>query len=247
MPRAYELIGVFLKVDEVKTINNVESFENKIVENAESNVDLIRRNGFNATLPYTSSGVRLGQAGDNIFGGANYYSTQLGEGQTQWRNSRVYFAEKGLRIDETEQFIHYKQIDYIDYSEKSDRKGLFAFKRNGVTFIMKNGEQIIMRVKLKDLNAIKYCIEEDMQNIKENEPIKHVNNDDILIKYFDMFEQGLITRDEFFLKKEEMQSDDKDDGSVPESEPLKTLYCGNCGSLIEECSKFCTNCGKKLI
>ena len=238
MPRAYYLIGQFLGISDVKT------FDDRVIENTDNKVDSIREKGFNATLPYTGSGVLFGQAGRNIIGGVNYYSTQLGEGQIEWKNSKVFFVENGLRIDETEQFIHYNHVDYVDYSLKSDRKGLLAFKRNAITFIMKNGEQIIMRVLAEELDAIKYWIEADMKKTE----VSNNADDDILIKYFDMYEKGLITREEFDLKKEELYN------KIDDNSPLKSdhiqknqpLFCSQCGNKIEEGSNFCSKCGNKV-
>lgn len=254
MPRAYDLVGEYLGIDDVKTfkdltVDSLGSEDLKSFNDLSAQIDSIRRNGFNATLPYTSSGVRLGQAGGNNFGGASYVSTQFGEGQTQWKNSKVFFVENGLRIDETEQFIHYKQVDYVDYSEKSDRKGLFAFKRSGITFLMKNGEQIIMRVMTDELNAIKHLIDADMKNIEKTKVTNDIDSDDILIKYFDMFEKGLITREEFNQKKEELLYNNVNDNSLLKTEnnqQNKNSFCSNCGCEIDEDSNFCTNCGNKI-
>ena len=254
MPRAYSLMGEYLQINEVKTFeeleigNSISNIENDTYEivNTEEKIDTILQKGFNATLPYISSGVRLGQAGGNSFGGATYVSSQFGEGQTEWKNSMVFFVENGLRIDETEQFIHYKQVDYVDYSEKEDRKGLFAFKRKGITFIMKNGEQIIMRVLADELNAIKYLIDANMENNKKTNIVENRdNNEDILIKYFDMFEKGLITREEFQLKKEQLFENNNSDNSLLKSKQQQ-LYCTKCGSLIDTDSNFCSSCGNQL-
>ncbi len=234
MPRAYYLVGEYLDVRDVKTVDEVAA------ENALSKIDSIRQNGFDATLPYTGSGVTLGMASRNSFGGANYYSTKFGEGQTEWKNSRVFFVENGLRIDETEQFIHYNQVDYVDYSDKSDRKGLIAFKRNGITFVMKNGEQIIMRVMADDLDAVRYWIDKDMKKINV---VTSNSDDDLLVKYFDMYEKGLISREEFNLKKEELLYDND---SFSNAESASPMYCSNCGNPIEDDSNFCAKCGNKL-
>ena len=241
MPRTYELIGEYFELDEVKTFKDLGIENNAInLEDAQNMMELILKKGFNATLPYVSSGVRVGQAGRNSFGGSTYLSSNFGEGRTEWKNSRVFFEEQGLRIDETEQFIHYKQIDYIDYSQNSDRKGLLALKRNAITFVMKNGDQIIMRVVSNELEAIRHCIEENMKNMTvEN------NDDEILLKYFDMFEKGLITREEFELKKDKLLHGQNNNNLIS-NQKKKTVYCTNCGTLIEEDSNFCTNCGQRI-
>ena len=248
MPRTYSLIGEYLDITDVKTFEdlNVE-LENEAIESTNQKLEAIRKNGFNATLPYISSGVTLGQAGRNSFGGATYLSSQFGEGQTDWKNSKVFFVENGLRIDETEQFIHYKQVDYVDYSTNADRKGLLALKRSAITFVMKNGDQIIMRVVANELDLIKHWIEFDMENIRQTNEANNTNDegDDVLIKYYDMFEKGLITREEFMAKKEQLSQNNNENTSSNNDAP-KGSYCGNCGSLVYDDSNFCTNCGNKL-
>ena len=100
-----------------------------------------------------------------------------------------------------------------------------------------------------DFNAIKHCIDTDMKNIEKNVENNSSNNDDILIKYFDMFEKGLITREEFELKKKELFNNKNNGETHLKSEYLqqdKPKFCPNCGTPTDNDSNFCTNCGNKL-
>ena len=60
-----------------------------------------------------------------------------------------------------------------------------------------------------------------------------------------MFEKGLITREEFQLKKEQLFENNNSDNSLLKSKQQQ-LYCTKCGSLIDTDSNFCSNCGNQL-
>ena len=55
--------------------------------------DIYNRGFFSARTPYTTSGVRLGMAGNNLFGGFGGASSSIGEGRTKWRGTRVYLKK----------------------------------------------------------------------------------------------------------------------------------------------------------
>ena len=232
MPRAYTLIGEYLEIKNVRTYNDLDNY--KAIS--------LRQTGFDAMLPYTASGVQYGFVGKNALGGANYISTTLGEGRTEWKPSKVLFEEDGLRIVETEQFIYYKQVDHVNYSQNPDKKGFLDIKRNAVTFVMKNGDQFIMRVTADELESIKQTID---SNVKETDDVGRSDDDDILIKYFDMFEKGLITREEFDLKKAELYNK-TEDNTLLKQEHVHPLYCSSCGNKLDENANFCPYCGNKI-
>ncbi len=71
---------------------------------------------------------------------------------------------------------------------------------------------------------------------------------DELLKYAELYEKGLLTKEEFDLKKEQLLNGGENVNVLQESEAeeIKPLYCSNCGTLIDEGSNFCTNCGKSV-
>ena len=228
MPRAYELIGVYLEINHVRTFDDRDNYK----------INSILEDGFDAELPYIASGAELGWAGANAFGGVSYFSSNVGEGRTKWKSTRVFFEEDGLKIAETGQFIFYKHVDRVSYSQNFDKKVLIESKINDIAFIMKNGEQFIMRVKADEFNVIKHCIDMD---IKETNAVSSDDND-ILIKYFEMLEKGLITREEFDLKKKEIYVDN----SLLNQDSVQESYCSNCGTKLVRNSNFCHNCGNTV-
>lgn len=95
--------------------------------------------------------------------------------------------------------------------------------------------------------------------------ISTTSNADELLKYAELYEKGLLTKEEFDMKKAELLGantvDDSETEIHEEGYSLKQEYaeqngitivddkpkfCPNCGTPIDEGSKFCTNCGNKL-
>ena len=85
---------------------------------------------------------------------------------------------------------------------------------------------------------------------------------DELLKYAELYERGLLTKEEFDLKKEQLLNQKEVYASEPvEETSLKSQFleesneiigidrprfCGKCGAPIDSDSIFCSNCGNKL-
>ena len=83
--------------------------------------------------------------------------------------------------------------------------------------------------------------------------IQTVSAADELLKYAELYEKGLLTKEEFDLKKSELLSGEslivEQSNSIDEithEEEPKIKFCPNCGYEIDMDSKFCMNCGFKL-
>ena len=69
---------------------------------------------------------------------------------------------------------------------------------------------------------------------------------DELLKYAELYEKGLLTKEEFDLKKKQLLYGEEENVIEESENTPHTLYCGNCGALIDEDTNFCTNCGNKI-
>lgn len=87
-----------------------------------------------------------------------------------------------------------------------------------------------------------------------NQIVSTTSAADELLKYAELYEKGLLTKEEFDLKKSELlsinspiaeQPNDMEEIS-PIEENLKGKFCPNCGSEVDADSNFCTDCGTKL-
>ncbi len=93
----------------------------------------------------------------------------------------------------------------------------------------------------------------NVQQVPVQQNISTTSAADELLKYAELYEKGLLTKEEFDLKKSELLSNnqniDEQPVSIDENESIEEpliKFCSNCGSEIEMGSKFCSNCGSKL-
>lgn len=84
------------------------------------------------------------------------------------------------------------------------------------------------------------------------------SNADELLKYAKLYEKGLLTKEEFDMKKAELlgtngkaaeaesQKEDSNEKSDALQEDRRPKFCGSCGAPVENEGNFCVNCGAKL-
>ena len=135
--------------------------------------------------------------------------------------------------------IYFENIASIDY----DARGKLHLTNNLIIHL-KSSEHI----QLKNIqeNWAKYITdkyEEYLVNKNSNNAPSRESgsNVDDLMKYAELLEKGLITKEEFDMKKAEIMGI----STVSESN-VSAKFCSNCGNPIELDSKFCPNCGTKL-
>lgn len=138
--------------------------------------------------------------------------------------------------------VYYQNIAGIDY----DSRGIFHLS-NSLIINLKSFEHI--QLKNVPENYVQYVVDMFEQYMSgENEVIvdsteNNNSNVDDLMKYAELLEKGLITREEFDLKKTEIM------GTTNEKQSSENIqkFCGNCGSKIDSNSNFCSNCGNPII
>lgn len=89
---------------------------------------------------------------------------------------------------------------------------------------------------------------EPQQAAPVQQNIQTVSAADELLKYAELYEKGLLTKEEFDLKKEQLLNGGEIGNGRPEPEvvEIKPKYCGNCGASIDGDSNFCSACGKSV-
>ncbi len=108
-------------------------------------------------------------------------------------------------------------------------------------------------------NAYESYIEKS-HNIPQNNSTN--SNADELLKYADLYERGLLTKEEFDMKKAELMGNPianktqiSNDNNTLNEENIgkrgfdvenKPKFCSKCGTPIEGDINFCMNCGNKL-
>lgn len=139
--------------------------------------------------------------------------------------------------------IYYENVASIDY----DARGRLHLS-NSLIINLKSSEHVQLKYVPDD--AVQYVTAMYEQylcggaNVVETTPqiSDGTSNIDDLMKYAELYEKGLITREEFDLKKNELMGS-SNEGPVAEDSPK---FCMDCGSPLEKGSNFCPNCGRKL-
>lgn len=134
--------------------------------------------------------------------------------------------------------IYFENIAGIDY----DARGKLHLTNN-IIINLKSSEHI----QLKNISEnwaqhITDKYEQYLSNKNNNVQSRESGNDvDDLMKYAELLEKGLITKEEFDMKKAEIMGT----STVSESD-VSAKFCSNCGNPIVLDSKFCPNCGTQL-
>ena len=140
--------------------------------------------------------------------------------------------------------LYYENIASIDY----DARGRLHLS-NSLIINLKSSEHV--QLKYVSDEAVQYVTAMYEQylcgggnNVVETTPQSSDggSNIDDLIKYAELYEKGLITREEFDLKKNELMGSSNNEPVVEDA----PKFCMDCGSPLEAGSNFCPNCGKKI-
>ena len=129
-----------------------------------------------------------------------------------------------------------------------------------VSVITKSGENFVYRTGHENAQASMSIIEDNMQKFIPQATVGNAlnkSNDDadILLKYAELYEKGLLTKEEFEMKKAEIfnnvpdvQSDSLNSVFIENQENESEVhFCPNCGEKVDGGTNFCTNCGAKLV
>ena len=191
------------------------------------------------SIPYKKSGVNDAIVGGAFLGEWGAVLGSLNEGNVSWKTTDLLFLEDGISIRSTGQVVLYENINRVIMGERG-----FAFTI--VTVITNSGENLVYRTGNPNAEASKLIIDENTNRYKISESPQKVSQKsdaDELLKYAELYEKGLLTREEFDLKKAQLIGVEKQ-SSIEENESLK--FCPNCGTQKDKDSNFCVNCGQDL-
>lgn len=202
--------------------------------------DLIRKGRVNVYIPYEKSGVSDAIVGGAVFGELGAVAGALNEGAISWKMTQLLFLKEGVSIKSTGQVVLYEDMKNVVLGQKD-------IANTVVTIITKSGQNIVFKTNNPNADACKSIMEKNFNKAPE---IKNQTDDsDKLLKYAELYEKGLLTREEFEIKKAEAfsgkQPEKPENIEVSNGQP-KPKFCPNCGSPVVEGSKFCSDCGEKL-
>ena len=171
-----------------------------------------------------------------------------------------------LKVNMGSRKLFFYNITSIDY----DARGLFHAS-SSVIINTKSAEHVQLKfVSKENFDLMNNAFESYLQKTHEpqtqqiQQHITTTSDADELLKYAELYEKGLLTKEEFETKKHQILNNEapplKDEFETQSNESLslkeeylndnelelKPKFCPNCGNPVDEDSKFCTNCGNKL-
>ena len=173
-------------------------------------------------------------------------------GKMKFKSSRIEIFDTKLLIERNKMLIEFSNI-----------KEIFQGSRTEAIIILNNDSGIPIQsydntktsnLRLKAfINVLNRLIEDYKSN--HNNDIETITNEeklgdkfDKLIKLGEMYDKGLLTNEEFVSLKQELLSGNNAEPANTSEENVETSenICENCGSDVEEDSKFCAECGTEI-
>ena len=137
-------------------------------------------------IPYSSSGIHgYTRVSNNVVMGTN-----MGEGITQWRSTKMFIREYGVEIKHTGQQIRFSDITDV----RSGDDGGLLIKTTKLVLFLVNGEQFVMKVMTSDVDGLVGLFQDHINSDGSGDGVSNV---DELMKYADLFERGLLSQEEF--------------------------------------------------
>lgn len=146
-------------------------------------------------------------------------------------DDNIELTKKGLVIKSnlgTTNF-YYKDISSMTY----DKPGLLHTTSN-ININLYSGEKFVLQ-KVRTENYEK--IHEKWESFKKNPQKSNNDSSDNLLKYAELYKEGLITDNEFSEIKQKLIGNLSNDS---------VRFCKNCGFELSDDSKFCSECGTKV-
>ena len=172
-------------------------------------------------------------------------------------NFEIYKESYWLKSNMGSRKLYFYNITSIDY----DARGKLHAS-SSIIINTKSAEHVQLKFVTKDnfdlMNNAYESYLEKTHNPQQTAPIQQnistTSAADELLKYAELYEKGLLTKEEFDMKKSELLSSKQTfaeesspiDEITPPIEKPKIKFCPNCGYEIESDSKFCSSCGFKL-
>ena len=251
MPRAYELIGKFLKISEVTTFDDIgiENSNHEIISKKE-NKKLLKQKDIEEKFGVVLTNKQWFQCTIEEI----KYSTFSNQPQRNIDHAYVIINEDNFEIIKESVWLksnmgtrrlYFYNLTSLDF----DARGKLHAS-SSVIINTKGAEHVQLKFVTKDdfdlmNNAFESYLEKTHQ---PQQNIPTTSNADELLKYAELYEKGLLTKEEFDMKKAELLGNSKKDSTAQNNIDTEYIpnFCPNCGTPVETVSNFCRNCGNRL-
>lgn len=182
----------YVELYEKKQMEKQEEID-KIVKTQEDKIkkEILSKRKINIQIPYQSNGVNSTIIGGAVFGTAGLGLGAFDEGSVKWKSTDLILMDNGLNVKSTGAVLLYEDIKNVVLGQKGVLHKI-------VTIVTNEGNNFIFKVSNTEVIALKRIIEDNLTMSSSND------NVNILLKYAELYEKGLLTKEEFELKKQEL-------------------------------------------
>lgn len=173
------------KEEQEKINKNVEETREKIKQN------ILNKGKVSIQIPYQGNGFASTMVSGKVFGTAGLGLAALSEGNVKWKHTELLVMEKGLTVKSTGDVVLYEDIKEVVLS-----KG--GMLHTIVTIVTKDRYNFIFKIATMDSLPVKRIIEDNLTSSNDDDGV------DALMKYAELYEKGLLTKEEFEMKKQEL-------------------------------------------
>lgn len=180
----------YVELYEKKQMEKQEEID-KIVKTQEDKIkkEILSKRKINIQIPYQSNGVNSTIIGGAVFGTAGLGLGAFDEGSVKWKSTDLILMDNGLNVKSTGAVVLYEDI-------KDVVLGKSGFLHTVVTIVTKDRNNFIFKIITSNSLPLKRIIEDNLSSSDDGV--------DALLKYAELFEKGLLTKEEFDMKKQEL-------------------------------------------
>jgi len=165
-------------------------------------------------------------------------------GKMKFKSSKFTIYDDKILIERNKMVVEYTNI-----------KEIFQEKNSEAIIILNNSDGIPIQGSKYELKAFVNILKRLMKDIKniDDESKSHISINsedkiDKIIKLGEMYNNGLLSDEEFAALKKELLEENKQEApaqSEDNAEPSKNI-CDNCGTEVSDDSAFCSECGTQI-
>lgn len=182
-------------------------------------------------------------------------------GDTIWTDTTIQLYNESFQVHYNGSIVGYDTIIGFDRGKKSWGKMEFLIHTTNGNWLFRS-ESVFAEAVMAVINALKEYylnnLEEEKENSENNDGESNIGK---IIQLGEMYENGLLSKEEYISMKNELldaheknnssdnslnQADSTEETATDNNKRNSNKYCRNCGAKILKDSNFCMECGNPL-
>ena len=156
--------------------------------------EILKNKNVAIKIPQRMDAIQGAAFGAIAFGKAGMTLGALTGGETTWRSTKLLITDTGLTIKKNGQSVTFDEIVNLEVVKPGD------FSKPIFSITSKYGNNMVFNCEYKE--ALEIVLRERISEVDTVEDSS--SNVDDLMKYAELFEKGLLTKEEFEAKKKEL-------------------------------------------